>query len=93
MSLNPFLHPRNPYRVKPDFKALAVKDSDFRAVVKQELSGKLTLDFKDREAVRVLTRTLLKLDFGLDVNMPPGSLVPTLPLRYTFLRFQPCVPF
>lgn len=36
---------------------------------------------QDRDAVRVLTESLLRLDFGLDVRLPAGSLVPTLPLR------------
>jgi hypothetical protein len=30
MSLNPFLHPRNPYLQRPNFKDMAIKDPDFR---------------------------------------------------------------
>lgn len=85
MSLNAFLHPRNPYRTPPDFKALARDDAEFRSVCKTELTGKVSLDYSDREAVRVLTRVLLRRDFKLDVEIPPQALVPTLPLRMNYL--------
>ena len=52
MSLNAFLHPRNPYRTRPDFKALATKYPEFRKVVTTTLEGKVKVDFTDREAVR-----------------------------------------
>lgn len=81
MSLNPYLHPRNPYRTRPNFKEMAKKDEAFRKVIRLELDGKVSLDFRDREAVRILTQTLLKLDFNLDVVLPRTHLVPTLPLR------------
>ena len=40
---------------------------------------------RDRESVRVLTEVLLRRDFGLNVRIPPGVLVPTLPLRLNYL--------
>ena len=52
MSLNAFLHPRNPYRARPDFKALATKYPEFRRAVTTTLEGKVKIDFTDREAVR-----------------------------------------
>ena len=52
MSLNAFLHPRNPYRTRPDFKALATKYPEFRRAVTTTLEGKVKIDFTDREAVR-----------------------------------------
>jgi len=85
MSLNAFLHPRNPYRTRPDFKALATKYPEFRKVVTTTLEGKVKVDFTDREAVRVLTETLLANDFDLVVRIPKGCLVPTLPLRMNYL--------
>ena len=81
MSLNPYLHPRNPYCQRPDFGAMAKRDPAFRAVCRTDLKGKVNIDFLDRDAVRELTRALLKLDFGLEVDLPPSHLVPTLPLR------------
>lgn len=84
-NLNPLMHERNPYRQPPNFKKLAVEFEDFRKVVKQSLSGKIELDFRDREASRILTQTLLKKDFQLNVVIPKDTLVPTLPLRMNYL--------
>lgn len=65
MSLNAFLHPRNPYRTRPDFKALATKFPEFRKVVTTTLEGKVKVDFTDREAVRdeIRSKTKLSLSF------------------------------
>ncbi len=84
MSLNAFLHPRNPYRgeKRPDFDRLADDFPTLRTKIEQN-GGKL--DFSDRDAVRVLTLCLLKRDFDLDVEIPAGSLTPTLPLRFNYL--------
>ncbi|KAK2714144.1 U6 small nuclear RNA (adenine-(43)-N(6))-methyltransferase-like isoform X2 [Artemia franciscana] len=49
------------------------------------VSGKATLDFKDQEAVACLTSSLLFRDFQLRVHLPPGRLIPTLPLRLNYL--------
>jgi len=46
MSLNAFVHPRNPYRQRPDFNALAKEFPAFKAVAKTDLSGKINLDFR-----------------------------------------------
>ena len=51
----------------------------------QTVSGKATLDFKDQEAVACLTSSLLFRDFQLRVHLPPGRLIPTLPLRLNYL--------
>ncbi|XP_067010726.2 U6 small nuclear RNA (adenine-(43)-N(6))-methyltransferase [Anabrus simplex] len=85
MSLNKFMHPRNIYRKPPNFKELAIKYPEFRECVKVELTGKVKLDFKKPEALRALTCTLLKKDFGLDVEIPLNRLIPTLPLRLNYL--------
>ncbi|XP_046680018.1 U6 small nuclear RNA (adenine-(43)-N(6))-methyltransferase-like [Homalodisca vitripennis] len=85
MSLNKFMHPRNVYRKPPDFKALAIKYPEFRKYAKQEISGKVSIDFKNKESLRALTSTLLKEDFGLDVEIPLNRLIPTLPLRLNYL--------
>lgn len=45
----------------------------------------MKFNFKDLEAVRVLTSTLLKEDFDLDVDIPSSRLIPTLPLRLNYL--------
>ncbi|XP_013383654.1 U6 small nuclear RNA (adenine-(43)-N(6))-methyltransferase [Lingula anatina] len=86
MALNKFMHPRNIYKKKrPNFKELAIKYPDFRSVVTQDLTGKVILDFKSPEALRALTCTLLKDDFGLDVELPLDRLIPTVPLRLNYI--------
>ena len=71
MSLNKYMHPRNPYRhKKPDFKSLALKYDFFRQFVSTSLSGKCVLDFKQPEALRALLKALLKEDFGIEIDIP-----------------------
>lgn len=85
MALNKKMHPRNPYKKPPSFKELALKNDEFRQHAKIEISGKVTIDFKNGAALRALTRALLKEDWGLDVVLPPEYLVPTLPLRLNYI--------
>lgn len=51
----------------------------------QDVTGKVTINFKDPLALRVLTKCLLKSDFNLDVDIPESRLVPTLPLRLNYI--------
>lgn len=51
----------------------------------QGLNGKVTYDFKNQDALRVLATTLLKKDFNLDIDLPVEKLVPTVPLRLNYL--------
>lgn len=51
----------------------------------QGLNGKIHFDFKNQEALRLLSTILLKKDFNLDVELPVGKLVPTVPLRLNYL--------
>ncbi|XP_078044506.1 U6 small nuclear RNA (adenine-(43)-N(6))-methyltransferase [Augochlora pura] len=85
MSLRKFMHPRNKYKKIPDFKQLALLYPEFRNVANIDLTGKVKLDFKNEECLRVLTEVLLKHDFNLDVKIPPNKLVPTLPLRLNYV--------
>uniref|UniRef100_A0A915JBF3 Uncharacterized protein n=1 Tax=Romanomermis culicivorax TaxID=13658 RepID=A0A915JBF3_ROMCU len=43
------------------------------------------LDFKCPDAIRSLTTSLLEKDFGLNIDIPAGSLVPRLPLRLNYI--------
>lgn len=85
MSMNKYMHPRNIYKNPPNFKQLAIDYSEFRQHVTQDLAGKVTLDFKDASALRALSRTLLKKDFELEVDIPVNKLIPTIPLRLNYL--------
>ncbi|KAG0718489.1 U6 small nuclear RNA (adenine-(43)-N(6))-methyltransferase [Chionoecetes opilio] len=83
--LNKFMHPRNPYRTPPSFKKLATDYPEFRAHCSYDVAGKVHLDFKNPNGLRALTTCLLRQDFGLEVKIPEGRLVPTLPLRLNYL--------
>ncbi|CAK9809465.1 RNA N6-adenosine-methyltransferase METTL16 [Anthophora plagiata] len=85
MSLRKFMHPRNIYKKVPDFKQLALLYPEFRNVAITDLTGKIRIDFKNEESLRVLTEVLLKHDFNLTVKIPPNKLVPTLPLRLNYI--------
>ncbi|RUS81428.1 hypothetical protein EGW08_010812, partial [Elysia chlorotica] len=88
MSLNKYMHPKNRYKnAKPSFLQLALKYPDFRALTTQDESGKVFLDFKNADALRALTRCLLKEDFDLTVELPTDRLVPTLPLRLNYIHW------
>lgn len=46
-----------------------------------------SLNFKEPEAVRALTCTLLKEDFGLTIDIPLERLIPTVPLRLNYIHW------
>uniref|UniRef100_UPI00398ED3AF RNA N(6)-adenosine-methyltransferase mettl16 isoform X1 n=2 Tax=Pristiophorus japonicus TaxID=55135 RepID=UPI00398ED3AF len=88
MALNRSMHPRNRYKDKPpDFTYLATKYTEFQHYVHTNLTGKVSLNFKDPEAVRALTCTLLKEDFGLTIDIPLERLIPTVPLRLNYIHW------
>ncbi|KFL61329.1 uncharacterized protein TERG_12049 [Trichophyton rubrum CBS 118892] len=73
----------NIYRHKVDFTALALQDPAF----KEFLSAKGRLDFSNPDAVRQLTVSLLRRDFGLDVELPDDRLCPPVPNRCVVVLF------
>lgn len=62
------------------FNPFAFFDSLFK-----DVTGKITVDFKDPSALRALTCTLLKKDFDLNVDIPLDKLIPTVPLRLNYI--------
>ncbi|XP_059188042.1 RNA N6-adenosine-methyltransferase mettl16 [Centropristis striata] len=88
MALNKSMHPRNRYKDKPpDFSYLAAKYPDFQQHVHTSLAGRPVVNFKEPEAVRALTCTLLKEDFGLTIEIPLERLIPTVPLRLNYIHW------
>ncbi|NWH80380.1 MET16 methyltransferase, partial [Piaya cayana] len=88
MALSKCMHARNRYRDRPpDFAYLAGKYPAFRQHVRCSLAGRVSLNFKDPEAVRALTCTLLKEDFGLTIDIPIERLIPTVPLRLNYIHW------
>lgn len=85
MALRKLMHPRNKYKKSPNFKQLALLYPEFRKVAVTDLTGKVHIDFKNEETLRILTKVLLKHDFDLTVKIPQNKLVPTLPLRLNYI--------
>ncbi|OQR69152.1 putative methyltransferase 10 domain containing-like [Tropilaelaps mercedesae] len=85
-NLNEFMHHRNIYlNNPPDFSRLAIEFEDFRKISTVGLNGKVSVDFTQQNAMRTLSRCLLKSDFDLDVYIPPGFLAPAVPQRLNYL--------
>uniref|UniRef100_A0A2D4NEX4 U6 small nuclear RNA (adenine-(43)-N(6))-methyltransferase n=2 Tax=Micrurus spixii TaxID=129469 RepID=A0A2D4NEX4_9SAUR len=88
MALNKSMHERNRYKNNPpDFAFLASKYPEFKQHVQINLLGRVSLNFKDPQAVRALTCTLLKEDFGLQIDIPIERLIPTVPLRLNYIHW------
>ncbi|KAB5523824.1 hypothetical protein GE09DRAFT_1152708 [Coniochaeta sp. 2T2.1] len=71
----------NLYTKEVDFRSLSKQDPEFAAVTK----GNGQLDFSDPAAVMQLTKTLLKLDFGLKIELPHDRLCPPVPIRHNYI--------
>ncbi|KFA78835.1 hypothetical protein S40288_05474 [Stachybotrys chartarum IBT 40288] len=71
---------RELYAKPPDFKDLARKDPAFAAITKGR-----EVDFNDPRSVMQLTKTLLKLDFGLHIELPSDRLCPPVPNRHNYI--------
>ncbi|KZF23351.1 DUF890 domain protein [Xylona heveae TC161] len=72
---------RNIYNNDIDFKTLALQYPSFAKILKP--NGQL--DFSRPEAVQELTKTLLKRDFGLTIELPPDRLCPPVPNRFNYI--------
>ncbi|KAI1352462.1 hypothetical protein F5Y01DRAFT_95223 [Xylaria sp. FL0043] len=71
----------NLYSTEPDFHRLGLQHPEFGAMLK----GGAHLDFTDPAAVMQLTKTLLKVDFGIQINLPPNRLCPPVPNRHNYI--------
>ncbi|KAM0249664.1 hypothetical protein ACHAQJ_008961 [Trichoderma viride] len=71
---------RNLYTKAPDFKAIALLDPDFAAIIKGR-----DLNFNDPKAVMQLTKTLLKVDFDLRIELPDDRLCPPVANRHNYI--------
>ncbi|KOS23309.1 putative methyltransferase-like protein [Escovopsis weberi] len=69
------------YEKAPDFRELAKIDPDFASLVQ----GRRELDFNDPRAVVQLTKTLLRADFGLDIQLPDDRLCPPVANRHNYI--------
>ncbi|ETS75893.1 hypothetical protein PFICI_12837 [Pestalotiopsis fici W106-1] len=69
------------YRGETDFAAVAAKDKPLQFYLK----GERHLDFTDPKAVVQLTKSLLKVDFGLTFELPDDRLCPPVPNRHNYI--------
>ncbi len=75
VSLSPF-HARNRHQGEYDFAALTAAHPPLAAKVRPNGYGVQSVDFADPEAVMLLNQALIKLFYGLDWQLAPGSLCP-----------------
>ncbi|KAK8128930.1 23S rRNA (adenine(1618)-N(6))-methyltransferase [Apiospora sp. TS-2023a] len=80
------------YASELDFEALGKEDGDFGALITptdaldpNSLTEGKHLDFTDPAAMMQLTKTLLKRDFGLKVELPDDRLCPPVPNRHNYI--------
>ncbi|KAI1090254.1 hypothetical protein F5B19DRAFT_329187 [Rostrohypoxylon terebratum] len=66
---------------EPDFRLLGQRDSEFKDVLEHGSH----LDFGNPKSVMQLTKTLLKLDFSLLVDLPIDRLCPPVPNRHNYI--------
>ncbi|KAH8809134.1 hypothetical protein F5884DRAFT_858636 [Xylogone sp. PMI_703] len=64
-----------------DFEALATRDPDFAQVLKS--NGQV--DFSNPASVQQLTKSLLKRDFELKIELPDDRLCPPVPNRLNYI--------
>lgn len=80
------MHPRNIFGQKqPDFKELALKHPQFRQNCSIGIGNKISYNFHNPEAIRILTEVLLREYFQLNVSLPKNSLVPRVPQRLNYI--------
>eukprot|EP00466_Bigelowiella_natans_P017952 jgi/Bigna1/88320/estExt_fgenesh1_pg.C_300147 len=81
------MHPRNIYSGKePDYKELAQKFDFFATHMRVNPdTGRPYIRFNDPKATIALTRALLKKDFNLEWQIPPGRLCPPVPNRLNYV--------
>ncbi|XP_021956825.1 U6 small nuclear RNA (adenine-(43)-N(6))-methyltransferase [Folsomia candida] len=79
------MHPRNIYKIRPNFADLAKKYDFFAPFLTLDASGNPKINFKDGAALRALSRALLLQDFGVEVDIPENVLIPTIPLRLNYI--------
>ncbi len=88
MAVKPMLHPRNLHREGYDFPRLFEKTPELAALTTRSPRGELTIDFQNPEAVRCLSRALLRTHYDLDFwEFPAKALCPPIPGRVDYLHY------
>ncbi|HAI04599.1 23S rRNA (adenine1618-N6)-methyltransferase [Pantoea sp. AN62] len=85
-SSSPF-HARNRHQGEYDFAALTAAHPPLAAKVRPNGYGVDSIDFADPDAVMLLNQALIKLFYGIDWQLAPGSLCPPVPGRADYLHY------
>ncbi len=84
----PKLHSRNKHNTSYDFDALIAETPEFAKYLTVNKYGVRTLDFFDAEAVKLLNKSLLKSDYGIEFwDIPKGYLCPPIPGRADYIHY------
>lgn len=70
-----------------NFRDLIDKDKELRKYAIYKNGGAVTIDFSTRDATLSLTCAILRHHFGLQLHVPPGHLIPTIPNRVQYLQW------
>lgn len=85
-SSSPF-HARNRHQSEYDFAALITAHPPLAVKVRPNGYGVQSVDFADPEAVMLLNQALIKLFYGIDWQLAPGSLCPPVPGRSDYVHY------
>lgn len=85
-SSSPF-HARNRHQSEYDFSALIAAHPPLAVKVRPNGYGVQSVDFADPEAVMLLNQALIKLFYGIDWQLAPGSLCPPVPGRSDYVHY------
>lgn len=81
------LHPRNPHRLRYDFKQLTDACPELRPFVKLNQYNIESIDFGNPEAVKMLNKAILKLHYGIvNWDIPKNYLCPPIPGRADYIH-------
>ncbi|KAF2187877.1 hypothetical protein K469DRAFT_748726 [Zopfia rhizophila CBS 207.26] len=72
------------YDAAIDFKALAKNDENFKKISEK---SKGFLNFQDPETMQILTKAIVKVDFGLHIDLPDDRLCPPVPIRWNYVSW------
>ena len=79
------MHAKNPFLESYDFEALIQHHPSLKQFVFVNKYGTETIRFADQKAVKALNRALLKMQYGIDWEIPDQNLCPPIPGRLDYL--------
>lgn len=81
------LHPRNKHKSRYDFKKLITQTPELGEHVAMNKYGSETINFFNEDAVKLLNKSLLQSDYGIEHwNIPDGYLCPPIPGRADYIH-------